>query len=65
MEIALLIKSSFPSNNFFFFFFFFLFLDIYRDSIKHVTLEEKKKGLNHAMNLQILIFHIFYHVLID
>lgn len=45
MEIALLIKSSFPSNNFFFFFFFFLFLDIYRDSIKHVTLEEKKKRI--------------------
>lgn len=40
MEIALLIKSSFPSNNFFFFFFS---LDIYRDSIKHVILEKKKK----------------------
>lgn len=37
---------------------------MYRDSIKHVTLE-KKKGLDHAMNLQILIFYIFYYILID
>lgn len=36
---------------------------MYRDSIKHVTLE--KKGLDHAMNLQILIFYIFYYILID
>lgn len=57
MKIALLIKSSFPSNNFFFFFFSTYIGTRY---IKHVILGKKrKKGLNHAMNLQrftILIF---------